>query len=74
MSHKPPRCQEPTCPVGQVLLLKETDNEWVFGCLTCKSVMVRSKPSGIAKARYYRDLRDGRTFRTSYDKERLILT
>jgi hypothetical protein len=31
------------CPRSQVILLNERDDCYVFGCLTCKSVQVRSK-------------------------------
>jgi len=54
MADEIPRCaasEKGECPRSNTVLLKEADDFWVFGCLTCKSVRVVTKPSGKARAR-----------------------
>lgn len=49
-----PRCAanaKGECPRSDTVLLKEADDYWVFGCLTCKGVRVMTKPSGRERAK-----------------------
>lgn len=71
MQDNMPKCPHRGCPRSDVRVAKELPNqhEISFICLTCKSLFVRTLPKGWEYAKYMRDLRTGRTFRTSYDKE-----
>lgn len=40
------------CPRSDIRILKEGDDFWLIGCLTCKSSRVLSKPRAIDRARY----------------------
>ena len=41
-----PKCRNSSCPRSQTFVLKESETEFVFGCMTCKGIEVRSKPAG----------------------------
>lgn len=45
---------EGSCERSDQILLAETDAAWTFGCGTCRSVWVVTKPRERAKARYFR--------------------
>lgn len=77
MPENMPKCRDRQCPRSDVILAHEVSvenvkHELVFICRTCKTVMVRSLPAAWDRAAYTRALREGRTFRTSYDKQKLI--
>ena len=46
MAHRMPGCKNPTCPKfkssDEVIVLKETPQEAVFGCKACAGVQVRT--------------------------------
>ena len=39
------------CPRSDVKILREGDDFWLIGCMTCKSSRVLSKPIAVARAR-----------------------
>ena len=40
------------CPRSDVKILKEADDFWLVGCITCRSSRVLSKPQAIARGRH----------------------
>jgi hypothetical protein len=71
-----PKCKERSCPRSNVIVLRESKDgtDISFVCKTCYSIQVRTLPKGWKRASYLKALRTGRTFRTSYDKERIYST
>jgi hypothetical protein len=50
-----PKCaqfQHGECPRSDMKILKDADDFWLVGCMTCGSSRVLSKPTALARGRY----------------------
>lgn len=61
-----------TCSQSEVFIVRETDDSWVFGCRTCRSINVFPKDSSEDKGKYDAWLKHkaAREAQTSYESSR----